>query len=82
MIVQTIPADSQLYNLAQEYLNCIIAMRRGVSPQIVASLDIARYEAHAAFENALLHNGIEFYDKQNVFDIACEIASYHAEGGF
>ena len=70
----TIPADTQLIDLAQGYIDCIVAMRKG-SQELISTLDILRAEAHRSFEAKCVEHGIEFYDKQDLIDIAAQIIS-------
>lgn len=76
------PADATLYEQARNYVAVIVAMRQRVAVAWTSSLNATRQRCHAAFETSLVHHGIEFYDKQDVLDIAVELSDYAERSSF
>lgn len=81
MIAHRFPADSELYSAAQDYIGSIAAMGK-VGTEFIAKVNQARTDSHAHLEALLVRHNIEFYDKTDVLDIACALATYRIEGGF
>jgi len=76
------PADATLYEQAKDYIAVIVAMRQCVAVKLTTPLNATRSSCHAAFEASLIHHGIEFYDKQDVLDIAVELNDYAERRSF
>ena len=67
-----VPADSVLYDAAKSYVDCIVSERESEG-EMTSLLDTLRADSHRTLEALLNQHGIEYYDKQDVLDIAVQL---------
>jgi len=78
----TIPADTQLHCAAENYVHSVAQSRRFIEPlhqDIVATLQTLLRDSEAALRAELTRHSIEYYDSQDVLDIALQICNVNLQ---